>query len=318
MHCSTSLPTASRQCGDALQEFPAHCPQAVWRCAALIPCPLPPSIVAVHCRRSLPTAPRQSGGALQPFPCTLPSRSVSAHCNISIAHCPGHCGIALQQFHCLLPPSSVALHCSSSTASCPQAVWRCITGDPMPTASLPAWQCSTAHTVQRSAQHQAPSSAAQHTKVLTVQRSIHGAVSHCAQASAEQHRLGATVHWSRLYNNTLAHSAHLDTQPSRLPVPVGRHPGHCILVTAPSAHHTTPNTKHHAPRTTHRSPFTTLHIPAQVFPKQAYEVCKSCMKPPQRHKPNGEGILRPTPHAVGYLPLPLEWHHQLAYQGILQ
>ena len=29
----------------------------------------------------------------------------------------------------------------------------------------------------------------------------------------------------------------LHTQPSRLPVPVGRYPGHCILVTAPSAHH---------------------------------------------------------------------------------
>ena len=31
----------------------------------------------------------------------------------------------------------------------------------------------------------------------------------------------------------------LHTQPSRLPVPVGRHPGHCILVTAPSAQHNT-------------------------------------------------------------------------------
>ena len=60
-----------------------------------------------------------------------------------------------------------------------------------------------------------------------------------AQASAEQHRPSATVHWSRLFNNTLAHSAHLDTQPSRLPVPVGRHPGHCLVVTAPSAQHNT-------------------------------------------------------------------------------
>ena len=44
-----------------------------------------------------------------------------------------------------------------------------------------------------------------------------------------------TVQWSRLYNNTLAPGAHLDTQPSRLPIPVGRHPGHCLLVRAPSA-----------------------------------------------------------------------------------
>ena len=39
----------------------------------------------------------------------------------------------------------------------------------------------------------------------------------------------------------------LDTKPSRLPVPLGRHHGHCLLVTAPSAHHTTPHhtTPHH-------------------------------------------------------------------------
>ena len=33
--------------------------------------------------------------------------------------------------------------------------------------------------------------------------------------------------------------SHTYTQPSRLPAPVGRHPGHCLLVPAPSAHHTT-------------------------------------------------------------------------------
>ena len=50
-------------------------------------------------------------------------------------------------------------------------------------------------------------------------------------------------------NHTLTHGARaihtvraLYTQPSCLPVPVGRHPGHCLLVTAPSAH---PITSHH-------------------------------------------------------------------------
>ena len=47
---------------------------------------------------------------------------------------------------------------------------------------------------------------------------------------------------------THSHTARaLHTQPSRLHVPVGRHPGHCLLVTAPSAHHTTLHhtTPHH-------------------------------------------------------------------------
>ena len=55
----------------------------------------------------------------------------------------------------------------------------------------------------------------------------------------------------------------LDTQPSRLPVPVGRHPGHCLLVTAPSAHHTTPHhtTNHTTPHhtTPHHTPHHTTH-----------------------------------------------------------
>ena len=47
----------------------------------------------------------------------------------------------------------------------------------------------------------------------------------------------------------------LDTQPSRLPVPVGRHPGRCLLVTAPSAHHTTP---HHT--TSYHKALLLLHV----------------------------------------------------------
>ena len=41
--------------------------------------------------------------------------------------------------------------------------------------------------------------------------------------------------------HTYTQRAHNTHSPARLPVPVGRHPGLCLLVTAPSAHHTTPH-----------------------------------------------------------------------------
>ena len=44
--------------------------------------------------------------------------------------------------------------------------------------------------------------------------------------------------------HTYTQRAHNTHSPARLPVPVGRHPGLCHLVIAPSAHHTTP---HHSP-----------------------------------------------------------------------
>ena len=53
----------------------------------------------------------------------------------------------------------------------------------------------------------------------------------------------------------------LDTQPSRLPVPVGRNPGHCLLVTAPSAHHNT--TQHNTPQQNTTQHSTAQHSTAQ-------------------------------------------------------
>ena len=41
--------------------------------------------------------------------------------------------------------------------------------------------------------------------------------------------------------HTYTQRAHNTHSPARLPVPVGRHPGLCHLVIAPSAHHTTPH-----------------------------------------------------------------------------
>ena len=50
-----------------------------------------------------------------------------------------------------------------------------------------------------------------------------------------------------MQQHTYTQRAHNTHSPARLPVPVGRHPGLCPLVTAPSAHHTTPHhtTPHH-------------------------------------------------------------------------
>ena len=44
----------------------------------------------------------------------------------------------------------------------------------------------------------------------------------------------------RRYPTHLRTTCMLYTQPSRLPIPVGRHPGLCLLVRAPSAHHNAP------------------------------------------------------------------------------
>ena len=66
--------------------------------------------------------------------------------------------------------------------------------------------------------------------------------------------------------HTYTQRAHNTHSPARLPVPVGRHPGLCHLVIAPSAHHTTPHhtTPHHT--TTQRNatqPNTTQHNTTQ-------------------------------------------------------
>ena len=105
-------------------------------------------------------------------------------------------------------------------------------------------QCSTAHTEQCSTAHTVHCNTRR-----AVQHSIHSAVHSTAQHntaqsahSAVQHRGPAAAPRPPLFppKTTHLHTARaLHTQPSRLPVPVGRHPGHCLLVTAPSAHHTT-------------------------------------------------------------------------------
>ena len=89
---------------------------------------------------------RQCGSALQKLHPPLPTAN-------------RRCGGQLQEFPCPLPTGRMAVHCNASTAHCPHV------------------QCSTAHTVQCSAQHQAvqhrtqsTDSAAQHRPCVTVHR----------------------------------------------------------------------------------------------------------------------------------------------------
>ena len=65
--------------------------------------------------------------------------------------------------------------------------------------------------------------------------------------------------------HTYAQRAHNTHSPARLPLPVGRHPGLCLLVTAPSAHHTTPHntTPHHTAQHNTTQHNTTQHNTTQ-------------------------------------------------------
>ena len=97
-------------------------------------------------------------------------------------------------------------------------------------------------------------------------------------------------------NNTLTHSAHATHTPSRLRVPMGRHPGLCLLVTAlwhttpphttphhiipphTIAHHTTP---HHTAPHHITTAITYLHAPHRKgrTPMYFHEYCKGIIKP---------------------------------------
>ena len=131
-------------------------------------------------------------------------------------------GRALQELHCPLPrgsgavycrsctaycpQGSEAVHCRSSTTHCPLAVRQCIAGVALPTApGSPAVHCRTC------------------TPHCSMRRhSSAGQVRQCTGPAMQQH--------------TYTQRAHDTDSPARLPVPVGRHPGHCLLVTAPLAH----------------------------------------------------------------------------------
>ena len=110
---------------------------------------------------------------------------------------------------------------------------------------------------------------AQHQAVRHHAESTDGAARHARCRCSGPMRPCVTAHRRRQSNagqvrvctgpamqqHTSTQRAHNTHSPTRLPVPVGRHPGHCLLVTAPSAQHST--AQHTAPHRTAR--YSTAH-----------------------------------------------------------
>ena len=93
--------------------------------------------------------------------------------------------------------------------------------------------------------------------------------------------------------HTYTQRAHNTHSPARLPVPAGRHPGLCLLVIAPSAHHTTPHhtTPHHT--TPHHT--TPHHVMS----------CHGALEPSSAGPPSGR--LSAERLAVTHTRTPMEW-----------
>ena len=142
-----------------------------------------------------------------------------------------------------------------SIAHSPQAAWQCVT---LPTAPCPQQQCSRAHTVQCGAEHQAVRHHTEGTGGAARHAGCSGQMRPCV--TARRRRQGSVGQVREctgpaMPQHTYTQRAHNTHSPARLPVPVGRHPGLCLLVTAPSAHHTTPHpTTPHHPTPQHPTP----------------------------------------------------------------
>ena len=163
----------------------------------------------------------------------------------------------------------------STTAHCPQAMRQCEARFPMPTAlrrrgsalqcPLPSaqnnstagrTQCSIVHSTKQckcSAQHQAVQHHTNSADGAARHAGCSGTMRPCV--TARRRRQGSVGQVRKctgpaMQQHTYTQRAHNTHSPARLPVPVGRHPGLCLLVIAPSAHHTTP---HHTTPTTPRS-----------------------------------------------------------------
>ena len=153
-----------------------------------------------------------------------------------------------------------------------------------PTALCPQLRCSRAHTVQCSAQHQAERHHTESTDGAARHARCSGPTRPCVtthrrrQSNAGQVRVCSGPAMQQHTSTQRAHNTH---SPTRLPVPVGRHPGLCLLVTAPSAQHITP---HH--NTTHRT--APQHTPAGTA------AC-SCTSPFLQPPPEIGGLLTPPP-----------------------
>ena len=153
---------------------------------------------------------------------TLPQGSVAVCGRISSANFPKHSGSVQQEFHCPLPKGSAAVKWSSLIVRHDIAVRRCERSH----HDLGALWCGPC-------------------------RSFPNANKRSNRESPKQPRTRTEWAQGRIqpWRNCMActtHSAHLPHLPVLL-FPTARHPGHCLLVTAPSAHHITSHdiTSHH-------------------------------------------------------------------------
>ena len=162
-------------------------------------------------------------------------RRSTAHCPQAVRRCieggplptaPRQWGSVMQELHCPLPPGSGAVHCRSFTAHCPL---------PTTTVQQGTHRAVWCRAPSRVHHTEGTGGAARHAgcsgqmrPCVTARRRRHGSVGQvreCTGPAMPQH--------------TYTQRAHNTHSPARLPVPVGRHPGLCLSVTAPSAHHIT-------------------------------------------------------------------------------
>ena len=269
-------PTAPRQWGSALRK--AHCPLPPGTGAVYC------RSSSAHCPRAVsqciagdppPPAPRQWSSALQKSHCPLPPGSEAVRCRTSTAHSPGavaQCvaGVPLptapgrrqciagdaqptapregdserREYHSPLPSGNAAVRSTISTAHSPQPAWHCVT---LPTAPCPQQQCTRAHTVQCGAEHQAVRHHTEGTGGAARHAGCSGQMRPCVTARRRQQGSVGQVRectGPAMPQHTYTQGAHNTHSPARLPVPVGRHPGLCLLVTAPEGNRQRPRARH--------------------------------------------------------------------------
>ena len=235
---------------------------AAQQSTAQIHCPLPPGSGAAHCKSPtahcpqavrqcvaggpLPTAPRPWRSVSQEYHCPLAQAGRQCIAGDARPTAPREGGSERREYHSPLPSGNAAVRSTISTAHSPQAAWQCVT---LPTAPCPQQQCSRAHTVQCGAEHQAVRHHTEGTGGAARHAGCSGQMRPCV--TARRRRQGSVGQVREctgpaMPQHTYTQRAHNTHSPARLPVPVGRHPGLCLLVTAPSAQQSTAqhNTAH--------------------------------------------------------------------------
>ena len=242
----------------------------------------------------LPTAPRPCRSVSQEYHCPLAQAGRQCIAGDARPTAPREGGSERREYHSPMPSGNAAVRSTISTAHSPQAAWQCVT---LPTAPCPQQQCSRAHTVQCGAEHQAVRHHTEGTGGAARHAGCSGQMRPCVTARRRrQGSVGQVRECTGLAmpQHTYTQRAHNTHSPARLPVPVGRHPGLCLLVTAPSAHHTTPH--HTTPH--HTAPHHTLSTP-QLYP---WAGCR--VRSPRRQGPGT--ALRQCTNSVGceHAPVP--------------